>query len=42
MAVRNSDKKIHLFIEQFNKSSFSQKNIFTIVYLIAHVEVNEI
>ena len=40
-ALDGCNKNVHLFLKQLNRNSFSQKNIFTVVYLIAHLETDE-
>jgi hypothetical protein len=40
-ALEGCNKNVRLYLKHLNKSSFSKKNIFTIVYLIAHLETDE-
>jgi hypothetical protein len=39
--LKKCDKKILLKIDQFNKNSFDNKNIFKVVYIICHTEIVE-
>jgi hypothetical protein len=42
-AIESCDKvKVNLDLKLLNEKAFSQKNIFTVVYLIAHLEIEEI
>lgn len=36
-ALEDCEKKVQLYFKQLNKDSFSQKNVFTVVYLLAHL-----
>ena len=42
-AIEGCDKvKVNLELKLLNEKTFSQKNIFTVVYLIAHLKIEEI
>lgn len=33
---------MHLYLKPFNEDSFTRKSVFTVTYIMAHVEVEEI
>ena len=41
MSMQDSDKKVRLNVDLFNKDSFNKQNIFTVVYIVTHTEVYE-
>jgi hypothetical protein len=40
--LENCHKKVHLYLKPFNGDSFKKKSIFTVTYIIAHVEMEEV